>query len=91
MAADLLSLLFVALKWPKRKVQVPEFMQFKDPVLGFDLSIILRQYMTPGFVPLQSGESPRACARSGQSGDQALSQSDLKSRATFLLGPRYRC
>ena len=34
-ASDLVSLLFLALKWSQRKLHAPEFMQFKDPVLEF--------------------------------------------------------
>lgn len=64
-ASDLVSVLFLALKWSQRKVHAPEFMQFKGPVLKFGLSIILREYMTGGFVLLQSEEKPGTCARSG--------------------------
>lgn len=64
-ASDLVSVLFLALKWSQRKVHAPVFMQFKGPVLKFGLSIILREYMTGGFEPLQSEEKPGTCARSG--------------------------
>jgi len=49
-------------------------MQFENPILELGLNFILREYMTGGFVPLQSEERPGICARSEQRADQPLSQ-----------------
>lgn len=64
-ASDLVSWLFLSLTWTKNAMKCARVYTVYGPVLEFGLSVMLRQSMSGGFVPLPSEERHGPCARSG--------------------------